>query len=399
MLYLGAFQGSQRSPVPVTHSSLPAPSPAPIKLVSSAITHAVLQGMSASCLQDVPSSAAGMTGKKKGKKVASLAEVATKASTAPGPSKPSLGSKAALAQLWAQNPPPPPRPSLVLSLTHHMLVSTLRTTMALAPSVLVNICNAALAADPIHGNVQVSTAKWSPKGNLVVFAGPDISCDALFATSSLLTSAISLALPDDLQISSCLNVKWGKVMINSVPTGVTKDHPTAHSLAACWQLLIDNNPSLCHLKVCQLPSWVRWPSLFLLGSQSSLVLAFKDPDGSLAPSLIHACNMYTFRVQCHIIWWYNPPPSPAKHATAEFIKKAWNTWSSTELVARSGCLSAPIPVSVMQLAALQEHALSEGNTSAILDLTAALIELSKQAPTFLLPSARKKTKKLKKNQH
>ena len=126
----------------------------------------------------------------------------------------------------------------MLSLTHHTLASTLRTTAALAPLVLVNICNAALSADPIYTNVQVSAAKWSPKGNLVIFAGPDVTHNTLFATSSLLTSTISLALPDDPWISSHLNVKWGKVMINSVPTGISKKYPCAFPgclLAAAYQ--------------------------------------------------------------------------------------------------------------------------------------------------------------------
>ena len=289
-------------PVPVAHSSLPAPSPAPIELVLPAVASAVPQGTSAGYPPRgaVPPSTAGQTGKKKGKKGTSFAEVAAKAATAPGPPKPPLSPKADLAQLrgQAKNTPPPPRPSLVLSLTHHMLASTLRTTAALAPPVLVNVCNTALASDPIHANVQVSAAKWSPKGNLVVFAGPDVLHNALFATSSLLTSAISRALPDDPQISSCLNVKWGKVMINSVPTGVSKD-----------------------------------------------------------------------------------PPSPAKRVAAEFAKKAWNARSSAESVAGSSRPPAPPPVSVMQLAALQERALSEGNTSAIPDLAAALTESSKRAPT------------------
>ena len=285
------------TPVPVTHSSLPAPSPAPIKLISPAIAGVVPQGALAGYPPRgaVPPSTAGQMGKKKGKKAASFAEVTAKATTT-GPPKPPLSPKADLAQLHSQakNTPPPPRPSLVLSLTHHMLVSTLRTTVALAPPVLVNVCNTALSTNPIHANVRVSAVKWSPKGNLVVFAGPDVIHDALFATSSLLTSAISRALPDDPRISSRLNVKWGKVMINSMPTGISEDHPSAHSPAACWQSLIDNNPSLRQLKVCQLPSWVCWPSLFQPGSQSSLVLAFEDPDGSLAPSLICTCNMYAF---------------------------------------------------------------------------------------------------------
>ena len=83
----------------------------------------------------------------------------------------------------AKPPPLPTRPSLVLSLMHHMLFLALKTKVAtvLAP-VLVKVCNNMLALDPTHANIWVSAAKWTPKGNLVVFAGPDITYDALFAT-------------------------------------------------------------------------------------------------------------------------------------------------------------------------------------------------------------------------
>jgi len=168
---------------------------------------------------------------KKGK-TASFAEAAAKAASKPGPPKPPLGSKAELAQRRSHAAPPPAWPSLVLSLTHHTLVSTLCAKAALAPPVLVNACNATLSADPTHANVWVSATKWTPKGNLVVFAGPGVSRNTLFATSHLLTSAVSRVLPEDPVISSCLNVKWGKVLINSVPTGVSEGHPTTPLLPA-----------------------------------------------------------------------------------------------------------------------------------------------------------------------
>ena len=113
------------------------------------------------------------------------------------------------------------------------------------------------------------------------------------------------------------------MLINSVPTGVVKGHPTAHSPATCWQVLLDNNPTLFHhLKVCQLPSWVQHPSLFLLGLSSSLVFSFEDPDGTITPTLIKACNMYAFGAQCHVKRWKNPPPFPAKRNDKAFTAKA-----------------------------------------------------------------------------
>ena len=362
-------------PAPVIPSLTPAPPAAPPSCVPIS-NHA----------QDWARPSVAQT--RRGKK-ASFAKAAAKAASKPGPPKPPLGPKAELAQRRSHAAPPPARPSLVLSLTHHMLTSTLRAKAALALPVLVNTCNTTLSADPAHANVQVSAAKWTPKGNLVVFASPGVSRNALFATSHILTSAMSWVLPEDPAISSRLNVKWGKVLINSVPTGVSEGCPTAHSPAVCWQDLISHNPSLRHLTVCQLPSWVRWPSLYQLGSQSSLVFSFEDPDGSIAPALICARHVYAFGSQCCVSCWHYPPPSPAKCEAAEIVKKAQNAQSAGESVAGSGQPAAPPPVSVTQLAAFQANALlRDGNMSAIPELAAALTTLSKQAPTSSPPSTR-----------
>jgi len=363
------------APTPVLPSSLPAPPAVPPSCVPVS-DHARDRAQ--------PSVAQTRNGKK-----ASFAEAAVKAASKPGPPKPPLGPKADLAQRRSHNAPPPAQPSLVLSLTHHTLSSTLCAKAALAPPVLVLACNTALSADPAHANVRVSAAKWTPKGNLVMFAGPGVSRDALFATSHLLTTAVSRALPEDPAISSCLNVKWGKVLINSVPTGISKGCPTAHSPASCWQELVTNNPSLRHLTVCQLPSWVRWPSLYQPGSQSSLVFSFEDPDGSLGPALIRARHVYAFGSQCRVSRWRYPPPSPAKREAAEFAKKARNARSTHESVAGSSRPSAPPPVSVTQLAALQSTALLwDGDTSALSDRAAVLVTSSKWAPTSSPPTAR-----------
>jgi len=67
-------------------------------------------------------------------------------------------------------------------------------------------------------------------------------------------------------------------------------------------------------KVCQLPSWVCQPSLFQPGSQSSLVLAFKNPDGSITQSLLSQRYLYAFRAQCKVKKWCQPPPSPTRRA-------------------------------------------------------------------------------------
>ena len=215
------------------------------------------------------------------------------------PAKPaSQGAGKAKAQTSAKPPkpaPPPLRLSLVLSLIGHTLDTTLKTQAGVLAPGLVGVCNDALTSVLTFASVRVSACRWTPKGNLVVFAGPDTSRDQLSAASHLLTSAVAASLPDvSVRVSSRLNVRWGKVLVNGVPTGVTDDSSAAHFPSVCLQDLLENNPSLHPLKVTQLPSWVRAPRLFQPSSSSSLVFAFEDPEGTIAPSLIAARHLFCF---------------------------------------------------------------------------------------------------------
>ena len=236
---------------------------------------------------------------------------AAAATSKPAKSAPQ-GAGKAKAQTSAKPPkptPPPPRPSLVLSLIGHTLDTTLKTQASVLAPGLMGVCNDTLASVLTFASVWVSACRWTPKGNLVIFAGPDTSRDQLSTASHLLTSAVAASLPDvSARVSSCLNVRWGKVLINRVPTGVQDDSPAAHSPSACLQDLLENNPSLCPLKVTQLPSWVRAPCLFQPGLSSSLVFVFEDPDGTLAPSLIAARHLFCFGACIMVRRWRQPPP-------------------------------------------------------------------------------------------
>ena len=122
--------------------------------------------------------------------------------------------------------------------------------------------------------------------------------------------AVATSLPDaSARVSSHLNVCWGKVLINGVPTGILEGSPAAHSPSSCLQELLEHNSSLCPLKVTQLPSWVRPPRLFQPGLSSSLVVAFEDPDGTIAPSLIATRHFFCFGARVTVRRWRQPPPS------------------------------------------------------------------------------------------
>jgi len=172
----------------------------------------------------------------------------------PAKAKPAKAALLTPKQAWAcpkakPNTPPPSRLSLVLCLSDHSHDEDLRTAAGVLAPAMVHICNDALAANPTFASVRMSAARWTPKGNLVVFSRPDTMYEQLLAASSLLTTAVADSLPDGGLITSCLNVCWGKVLINGVPTGITEENPTAHSPTACMQEIITNNPIFRSLKV------------------------------------------------------------------------------------------------------------------------------------------------------
>ena len=131
------------------------------------------------------------------------------------------------------------------------------------------------------------------------------------ASHHIITSAIEAALPEPSPLASRPNVKWSKLLINSVPTGVTDISP-AHSREDCHQALLRDNPSYRCLRITQLPSWVKKPSGYKPHSSSSLVVSFEDPDGSTLSSLVAARHLFGFSAQLTVRKWKNPPPSPAK---------------------------------------------------------------------------------------
>ena len=243
-----------------------------------------------------------------------------------------------------------------------MLDTTLKIQASVLAPGLVGVCNNTLASILTFASVRVSACRWTPKGNLVVFAGPDMSRDQLSAASHLLTSAVATSLPDaSARVSSRLNVRWGKVLINGVPTGVTDDSSAAHSPSICLQDLLENNPSLCPLKVTQLPSWVWAPCLFQPGLSSSLVFVFEDPDGSITPSLIAARHLFCFRACIMVRRWRQPPPSHQSQVAKPVASALQGPSAMTIVVAGTAInleFGPPGPGPTLPSASGQKHDLS-----------------------------------------
>jgi hypothetical protein len=103
------------------------------------------------------------------------------------------------------------------------------------------------------------------------------------------------------------NVKWSKVSINGVPTGVTASCST-YNQTKMHDSLIINNPSYARLPVTQWPSWVRPPTSYTEGSVSSLSVAFEDLDGSKLKSLLAEKYLYIHGHWATICKWKQRQP-------------------------------------------------------------------------------------------
>ena len=75
------------------------------------------------------------------------------------------------------------------------------------------------------------------------------------------------------------------------------------------------NPAYASLQIMQKPSWVRPPTSYTIGSASSLVVAFEDPDGSKSKALLASRQLFLFGARAKVTRWKKIAPKPA-HPTS-----------------------------------------------------------------------------------
>jgi len=295
---------------------LPTPAPPPVAPVSAiSEPRAPITVSSTAARQAGPKPPRGKPGPLAGESVTG-GKGKAKAAPTPPKQKPTYAAaaQAAAAPATPPTPAPPPRASVVISLPDASRATSLAIQSQMCADLVALLCSQALAAQPVYANVKVSAARWTPKGNLVVFGGPDTSQDALLSASHVLTSAISqrLPLPGPSRMSARANVKWSKILVNGVPL---RSAPTSElgvtPSAVLHAQLTKHNPSYAALKITQMPSWVRAPSTYLPSAvTSSLVVAFEDPDGSIARTLIKAKCLFAFGTQAVVRKWKYKAPHP-----------------------------------------------------------------------------------------
>jgi len=164
-------------------------------------------------------------------------------------------------------------------------------------------------------------------------------------------------------ITTWANVKWSKILINSVPVGINKNRgpwtpeENHYSLAT-------HNPSYTSLLITQQPNWVRPPSTLTLGTQSSLVMAFEDPDGTARCTLLASKYLYIHGNRARVSCWKETPhpntnTNPLTPTNARPLSPVIEPWSAapSEKNAESADVTPPKTLPVTRNAPLPANPL------------------------------------------
>ncbi|KAH9958803.1 hypothetical protein BC827DRAFT_1269242 [Russula dissimulans] len=195
---------------------------------------------------------------------------------------------------------PPKTPTVVpvaRSPNHSLVVGlgklSITTDNQPRPEAICVVLNRELAqAVPVP--VQLVTAWWTAKGNLMVTGGANVTPQALLLAAPCISETIArnLKLPATSPPPSIrANTKWSKIIINGAPMGkmATRGPFTPDE---CHAALAAVNPYYATLLITQKPNWVWLPSSYNEEAISSLSIAFEDPDGTKLRTLLAARYLY-----------------------------------------------------------------------------------------------------------
>jgi len=167
--------------------------------------------------------------------------------------------------------------------------------------------------------VKLSIIRYNKKGNLIVTAHHSITQAQLNSITDNIKHKVQnyfniSGAPTTHPVTARANIKWSKVLINSVPVGIL-EFRGLYTSEECHSSLVAHNPSYASLTVTQKLSWVRTPSSLIQGSYSSLVIAFEDPDGSACHSLLSSKQLYLLGARAKVTHWAEKPCTPSNNTT------------------------------------------------------------------------------------
>ncbi|KAF8265404.1 hypothetical protein EI94DRAFT_1702534 [Lactarius quietus] len=222
----------------------------------------------------------------------------------------------------------PPRPSLVALTSYHLF----RHQPALEAS----------GNDQVH----ISATRWTARDNVILTGGPNTSAQHLQQAAPIISQHFGNTYP--LYPPTIRpNVKWSKLLINNVPTGVTSEDK-AKTPDECHAALVSDNPTYASLNITQKLSWVCNSSSYTEGAISSLIVAFEDPDGSSAHDILTKKVFYVYSHCAAIRKWKQRPTNKAPHSDDTNITNTPNTSNESnidKLILKSADNSAHTPCS------------------------------------------------------
>ncbi|KAF8258147.1 hypothetical protein EI94DRAFT_1815993 [Lactarius quietus] len=162
-----------------------------------------------------------------------------------------------------------------------------------------------------NDQVRISATRWTARENVILTGGPNTTAHHLQQATHTIRQHLSetYTLPP---LTIRPNVKWSKLLINSVPTGVTPDNG-ARTPDECHAALTSDNPSYASLNITRKPTWVQDPDSYPEGAVSLLVVAFEDLDGSCARDLLTKKVLYVFGHCATLRKWKQRPTIASPH--------------------------------------------------------------------------------------
>lgn len=252
-------------------------------------------------------------------------DIKSQSTSSANPAKPPLPSaqRSAPSPSYAAKAASPQRPSVVVDAAAYTWPENQRPS----PSEICASINATLTRSNVT-QVRMSAARWTAKGNLVIWGGANTTPSQLTAAlphfSEALQASLSALAESAPQTPPTLrpNVKWSKLRFNAVPTGKS-DTRGAYTPDEAHAALVTENQAYATLTITQKPSWVRDPTTYTPGATSSLSVSFEDPDGTGIQTLLRHRTLYAFGHVITVKRWKQTPPKrvPNSPATPKPISK------------------------------------------------------------------------------
>lgn len=159
-------------------------------------------------------------------------------SAQPAQPNPARGKAPGTLPTYAAKASSPQCPSIVVGAAAYTWTEEARPSLA----DLCTTINRTLVTSP-HAQVLLSATKWTQKGNLVIWGGPNTTAHHLSAALPTISEALQASLSALADSSPPLppsvrpNVKWSRALLNGVSTGHTASKG-AHTPDECHQALI-----------------------------------------------------------------------------------------------------------------------------------------------------------------